>query len=122
MTTMPPSTPSQLSIPATPAAATALHQPFSWLSDSDKGDASANRNADTMDAFRGIATCLQLIEMSNLDREMADPGDSETVVPTLSIQDTGRLMRLAILVATEWGNKADCSMLSSATAEMDGVK
>jgi hypothetical protein len=89
-----------------------VHKPFSWLPDGDQSNRPAKINADAMDAFRGIATCLQLIEMSNLDRELDDPSDPERVVPILNMQDTGRLMRLAILVATEWGDKADVAMLN----------
>ena len=104
MTIMPPS-----GVP--PLGNRSLHKPFSWLHDNDKANPAAIRNADAMDAFRGIATCLELIEMSNLDREMSDPCDPESITPILTVQDTSRLMRLAILVAREWGTKADCAML-----------
>ncbi len=90
-----------------------MHKPFSWLPVNEQDNLTAVRNADAMDAFRGIATCLQLIEMSNLDREMADPDHPENIVPILDLQDTGRLMRLAILVANEWGAKADCALHKS---------
>lgn len=104
MTTMPPSGVSTL-------GNRSMHKPFSWVHDNDRANPSAIRNAEAMDAFRGIATCLELIEMSNLDREMADPDDPTYVVPMLSVQDTSRLMRLAILVANEWGAKADIAMI-----------
>ncbi|NHZ35354.1 hypothetical protein [Massilia rubra] len=87
-----------------------LHKPFSWLPASLAGNADADNDTDALDAFRGITTCLQLIEMSNLDREMADPS------PVLNMCDTGNLMRLAILVATEWGNKAE-RRISKRTAD-----
>ncbi len=103
-------------------AGASMHKPFSWLPDSDQSNRPAKTNADAMDAFRGIATCLQLIEMSNLDRELDDPCDPERVVPILNMQDTGRLMRLAILVATEWGDKADIAMLTGDNNTERGVK
>ena len=103
MTTMPPS-----DFP--PLNNRSLHKPFSWLHNDEEASPAAIRNAEAMDAFRGIATCLQLIEMSNLDREMSDPDDPEYITPTLTLEDTGRLMRLAILVANEWGTKSDCAM------------
>ncbi|MEJ7804324.1 MAG: hypothetical protein WKG03_00165 [Telluria sp.] len=104
MTTMPPK-----EVP--PLNPRSLHTPFSWLGDEDKGNPAAIRNAEAMDVFRGIATCLQLIEMSNLDREMSGSAEDDRITPILSVSDTAKLMRLAILVATEWGNKADCAML-----------
>jgi hypothetical protein len=94
-----------------PPARTCLHEPFSWLAANEKCKVAAERNADCMDAFRGIATCLELIEMSNLDREMAGASTPDSCIPVLNVRDTGQLMRLAILVAKEWGNKADHNML-----------
>lgn len=114
MTTMPPEF-------NPPMEKRSLHKPFSWLPDGDQSNLPAKANADAMDAFRGIATCLQLIEMSNLDRELDDPCDPERVVPLLNMQDTGRLMRLAILVATEWGDRADIAMLSNSDNDTKGV-
>ena len=84
-----------------------VHQRFSWLHDNQKQSTAAKHDANAMDAFRGIETCLELIEMSNLQRELADPDDPERVPPVLSACDTGRLMRLAILVAKEWGDKCE---------------
>lgn len=98
MTTMPP-------VVAPTASRDSLHKPFSWLH-SSVVSRTAKDDADALDAFRGIATCLQLVEMSNLDRELADPDDPEDV-PILSKCDTGHLMRLAILVANEWALKAE---------------
>ena len=100
MTTMPPNA----AAPA-PLKPDALHQRFSWLHNNHKQSNAAQLDANAMDAFRGIETCLELIEMSNLERELADPDDPERVPPILSPCDTGRLMRLAILVAKEWGDK-----------------
>ena len=85
----------------------AVHQRFSWLHDNHKQSTAAKHDANAMDAFRGIETCLELIEMSNLDRELDDLDDPERVPPVLSASDTGRLMRLAILVAKEWGDKCE---------------
>ena len=82
-----------------------LHKRFSWLQAGSARDGSVERSATAMDALYGIATCLELIEMSNLDRELADPDNPNRVLPVLSMCDTGRLMRLAILVAREWGEK-----------------
>lgn len=107
MTTMPPDFP--------PLNNRSLHKPFSWLHNDEKASPAAIRNAEAMDAFQGIATCLELIEMSNLDREMSDPDDPEYITPILTLQDTSRLMRLAILVAKEWGGKADSAMLKLKT-------
>lgn len=103
MTTMPP-------VVATTGAELkpdAVHQRFSWLHDNHKQTGTAKHDANAMDAFRGIETCLELIEMSNLERELADLDDPERVPPVLSACDTGRLMRLAILVAKEWGDKCE---------------
>lgn len=82
-----------------------LHEPFSWLK-TTINDSASKRDAEALDAFRGIATCLELVEMSNLDRELADPEDANDL-PLLSKCDTGHLMRLAILVANEWALKAE---------------
>ena len=101
MTTMPPLVANTVG----PLKPDSLHQRFSWLHESHKQGTAAKHDADAMDAFRGIETCLELIEMSNLERELADLDDPERVPPVLSACDTGRLMRLAILVAKEWGDK-----------------
>lgn len=82
-----------------------IHQPFSWLPQSAQDNQVACSDAAAMDAFRGIETCLQLVEMSNLDREMAENDNNPEIVPVLSMADTSRLMRLAILVAHEWAHK-----------------
>lgn len=101
MTAMPPN----VATPMVPLKPDALHQRFSWLHDDHKQSSAAKHDANAMDAFRGIVTCLELVEMSNLQRELADPDDPERVPPVLSMCDTERLMRLAILVASEWGDK-----------------
>ena len=93
-----------------PDISRSIHEPFSWLPKGENASPAAIRNADAMDAFRGIQTCLELVEMSNLDREMADPHDPDYIIPTLSVVDTGRLFRLALLVAKEWGTKAERDM------------
>ena len=103
MTTMPP----VVAATVAPLKPDAVYQRFSWLNDSHKQTTTAEKDANAMDAFRGIETCLELIEMSNLERELADPDDPERVQPVLSACDTGRLMRLAILVAKEWGDKCE---------------
>ena len=105
MTTMPPGV--AATVAPFPLKPDAVHQRFSWLHDSHKQTTTAEQDANAMDAFRGIETCLELIEMSNLERELADPDDPERVPPVLSVCDTGRLMRLAILVAKEWGDKCE---------------
>lgn len=87
-----------------------IHQPFSWVNCEGTNVDAARYHADVMDAFHGISTCLQLIEMSNLDRETMDQCDPGYVVPTLNALDTSRLMRLAILVATQWGNDSEHKM------------
>lgn len=101
MTTMPP----VVADNSAPLKPDALHQRFSWLHDNHNQSIAAKADANSMDAFRGIETCLELIEMSNLERELADLDDPKRVPPVLSPCDTGRLMRLAILVAKEWGDK-----------------
>ncbi|NHZ93621.1 hypothetical protein F2P45_32175 [Massilia sp. CCM 8733] len=93
-----------------------LHKPFLWLPASLAWNADADNDADALDAFRGITTCLQLIEMSNLDRDLIDPSCPGNSPPVLDMLDTGNLMRLAILVATEWGNKAE-RRISKRTAD-----
>jgi hypothetical protein len=103
MTTLPPSV--AASVSATSLKRGAQHQRFSWLHDKQNQSTTATQDANAMDAFRGIETCLQLIEMSNLERESADHDDPGYVAEVLSMCDTGRLMRLAILVAKEWGDK-----------------
>ncbi|GGX76822.1 hypothetical protein GJV26_17000 [Massilia dura] len=78
----------------------ALHQPFSWTSPGAGGHDCAAFIALTMDVSRGIETCLQLVNSSNMERHantMADPG-TETP-PVLDRIDTENLLRLAIVSA-----------------------
>lgn len=88
-----------MSRPVTPP----LFSSFSWLPDSLKGNLSASFVADSMDAWRGVETCLNIVNSCELDRAhntWADPGDE--VPPLLSVADSERLMRLAIITARTW--------------------
>ncbi|MDB5911196.1 MAG: hypothetical protein JWP34_5313 [Massilia sp.] len=84
-----------------------LHEEFSWLSRDEQHILTAQAAASAMDAFRGIATCLQLVEMSDLDRAMQESATVGDIRPILSVRDTSRLMRLAIQVAEVWGERSE---------------
>jgi hypothetical protein len=89
----------------------AVHQPFTWTTSPElEKDGRAAFLALTMDVSRGIETCLQLVNSSNLERHgntMADPG--EEIPPILNRIDTENLLRLAIasarMLATESEHK-----------------
>ncbi|QRX82019.1 hypothetical protein [Glaciimonas sp. PAMC28666] len=67
----------------------ALHQPFSWLPAHHQLNASAQFYALTKDVCQGIQTCVDLAHFSVMDR------GSDTT-PVLNIEDTDRLLRLAV--------------------------
>jgi len=79
------------------------HQPFSWLTEELRIDASMQFLAHTLDMTQGIQTCLSLIHASNQAREERDPA----CPPTLSISDTERLTRLAMAVAGSLSEQAE---------------
>lgn len=86
----------------------ARHKPFSWLPAVLEGNSDAEFIAESMDAWRGVETCLGIVASSELDRAhnmWADPGDEE--VPLLSGVDSERLMRLAIITARAWDIKCE---------------
>ena len=90
------------------AAPRALHQPFSWLHGAAKDDLGANLAALAMDMCRGIETCLEMVETSNLERSHnadCDPGDE--AIPLLSPADTGRLLRMAMASARLLADKSE---------------
>lgn len=67
----------------------AFHKSFSWLLPQHQGDRHAQFYALTVDVCQGIKTCIDLAHFSNTDR---DNGTK----PTLDIQDTEYLLRLAL--------------------------
>ena len=83
-----------------PAALDAAHQAFSWLHSSLQNNPNAQFAALTMDFARGIRTCLELVQMSELDR-------TTEVTPCLDINDTERLLRLSIVCAAHLGDLAE---------------
>lgn len=74
---------------AAPSSA-ALHQPLSWLHSSIKNDNGAQFIARTRNVCGGVALCLELVQMSDVDR-------ATCVSPLLSVCDTERLMLLALV-------------------------
>lgn len=86
------STQSPVSIAPAQPARSAAHKPFSWLEDHLEHDRGARFAAMTMDVCQGIATCLELIHSSNVDRNRGG-------LPTLNPADTDRLTRLAMASA-----------------------
>ena len=86
----------------------AAYKPFSWLPAVLENEHAASFIADSMDAWRGVETCLGLVASSELDRAhnaFADDGDD--VTPVLSVVDSERLMRLAIMTARTWERKCE---------------
>ena len=86
----------------------AEHQLFSHLHGDAKNDSGTRLAARTLDVCNGIETCLELVHSSDLTRRYnldADPG--EEVAPTLSINDTDRLLRLAIASVKMLANAAE---------------
>jgi hypothetical protein len=66
----------------------ALHRPFSWLHSSLDDNANAQFIARTLDVCNGVALCLDLAQMSDVDR-------ATCVQPVLSVCDASYLMLLA---------------------------
>lgn len=87
---------------ATPSSA-ALHQPFSWLHSSLKNDSGAQFIARTRDVCNGVALCLELVHMSDVDRATCVP-------PLLSVCDTERLMQLALVSVRMLAESAACEI------------
>lgn len=84
----------------------AMFEPFSWLSDDLRNDSAALFAARVKDLGSGVHTCLQLIEISELQREHgADQEPPE--VPLLSVCDASRLMRLAITATKIMSEQAE---------------
>ena len=85
-----------------------LAMPFSWLPAVLNGNSEALLIADVMDAWRGVETCLELVNSSQLDRSHNENTDAaESVSVLLSICDTERLMRLALVTAKTWSLKCE---------------
>jgi len=84
-----------------PDHSSAVHKPFSWLSDDVKDYPMADFTALTIDVCRGIQTCLEIVHVSNLERASnaeLDPEDAE--LPLVNAFDTTKLLRLSIASAT----------------------
>ncbi|QRX81204.1 hypothetical protein [Glaciimonas sp. PAMC28666] len=75
----------------------AFHQPFSWLPSHHQHDAAAQFYAQTLDVCRGVETCIDLAHLSNSDR-------GTDTLPTLTIRDTERLLRLALMSSRMLGD------------------
>ncbi|ATQ75063.1 hypothetical protein CR152_11430 [Massilia violaceinigra] len=81
---------------------------FSWLYGGLQHDPAAQFIAKSKDAWRGVETCLQLVNTSELERlHNADADPGEELLPVLSIIDTERLLRLAIVTAQTWGDQCE---------------
>ena len=75
--------------PPTPATK-ACHEPFSWLPSHQQHDKHAQFYAMNLDICQGVRICIDLPQVSNLDR-----GTSITL--TLDVNATERLLRLALM-------------------------
>jgi hypothetical protein len=85
-----------------------LHKAFSWLRPDLEHDHDAQFVATAHDVCKGIATCLQLVQNSNMVRSNQDdfvPGDEDA--PLLDIGDTERLMLFAQAAAQMLGEDAE---------------
>lgn len=89
-------------VPATAPGATpdAIHQPFSWLPASLKGDKHAEFLALTKTICAGVATCLELVQKNR----MAEDNDD---TPILNMNDAEALMMLASASAQMLYESAD---------------
>lgn len=86
----------------------AHHEAFSHIRKELKTDSAAQFAAHTMEVSRGIKVCLDLVFLSDMyRREAVDADPDDQLIPTLNLQDTEYLMRLAIISAQELGNKAE---------------
>jgi hypothetical protein len=90
---------------------TAAFNAFSWVSDDLRLDQAADFAARIKDLGYGVKTCLQLIEISEMDREDCldedPPREGEAPgVPLMNRFDTANLMRLAITVSELIGEQA----------------
>ncbi|MEB0014502.1 hypothetical protein QN379_22550 [Glaciimonas sp. Gout2] len=81
-----------MSKPTLPPTIDAFHQPFSWLPSHHQTNEHAQFYAMTVDICHGIKTCIDLAHLSNSDR-------NTDTAPTLTIVDTERLLRLALMSA-----------------------
>lgn len=88
------------SAPPPPAQPKALHQAFSWLPESLKGDRQAEFLAMTQTICAGVATCLELVQQNELAR---DNGRA----PLLGIQASEKLLMLATASAKMLANNAE---------------
>lgn len=77
------------------------HKPFSWLVGSAKDDQNAQFAALTMDICHGVETCLELVHVSNLERDHG---------PTLNPNDTERLLRMAMASMRLLGESAESTI------------
>ncbi len=82
-----------------PVAPEAIHKPFTWLHRQVEHDQHAQFYALTMDICQGVRTCLELVQSVGMDRENGTP-------PLLDVEDTARLLRLAIVSAKLLGESA----------------
>jgi len=82
----------------------AIHQAFSWV---EKGVADvdgAEFAALTMDVCRGIATCLELMHVTDIS---VNSGAGDEDPPILGAVDKERLLLLAQAAARMLGDRAD---------------
>lgn len=103
------STPTNTPSVSSPAAqSTPLHTPFSWLHKHVRNDFQGQFLAQTMDVCRGIETCLNLVMEAQLhaaNNAGAEPDPDDR--PLLSIGDTERLLRLALVSSKMLADEAD---------------
>jgi hypothetical protein len=86
--------------PVVVKAPQAIHQPFSWLHASVKGDENAELAALTQTVCNGMFTCLQLVLQSRLAQDNGD-------VPLLGANDAESLLLLAAASAQLLGEAAE---------------
>ena len=86
-----------MSVPKKPAPEAAMHTPFSWLVPELKDDGDAQFAALVMDLCEGVATCLELVYSSDLERH-GNPGAGPNAgtAPALSKPEADRLLRFAM--------------------------
>lgn len=109
------------SVPSTPALGEA-HQPFSWLGQDLKGDASAEFAALTMDVCRGVDLCLEILHADHMVRIVnrdADPGEEKA--PAFGLADGERLLRLAMVSARLLSDAAEVQ-IERASARSRGTE
>lgn len=74
------------------------HRPFSMLPDSLRGDSNAEFATTVYDVIRGIKLCVELVHVSDLERQHNEFADTpeDLGVPTISVAHADTLTRFVI--------------------------